>query len=179
MTKTVPWKSLLMGAVLALLILLLIALLVILTGAYNVAATDRHETPVAWALDTARINSVQGRADDLAVPRFTPAMIAAGAGEYKKMCEHCHGGVGTDAAEWSMGMLPNPPALAGAAKQWEPQEIFWMVKHGIKMTGMPAFRDLHDDEVLWNIAAFVKSMPEMSAADYASYASEGDQQHQD
>ena len=169
MSKSLSWKSILVGALLTLALLLLIGLLVVLTGAYNVAATDRHETPVAWALDTTRINSVQGRAADIEAPSLTPEMVTAGAGDYKTMCEHCHGGVGKDAADWSVGMVPNPPALAGAAKQWTAQEVFWMAKHGIKMSGMPAFGDTHRDETLWNIVAFVKALPKMGADEYAAY----------
>ena len=174
MLKPLSWRSALLGALAALVLLLLIALLVVLTGAYNVAATDRHETVVGWALDTTMENSVQSRAENLDEPvNFTPAMIAAGAGEYKAMCEHCHGGVGARAAEWSMGMVPNPPALARVADQWELGEVFWIVRHGIKMTGMPAFGDTHDPETMWNIAAFVKALPQMSAEQYAAFEAAG------
>lgn len=174
MLKILSWRSALLGALAMLVLLLLIALLVVLTGAYNVAATDRHETVVAWALDTTMENSVQSRAENLdEAVSFTPAMIAAGAGEYKAMCEHCHGGVGVQAAEWSMGMVPNPPALARVADQWEPGEVFWIVRHGIKMTGMPAFGDTHGAETIRNIAAFVKALPQMSAEQYAAFEAAG------
>jgi len=172
MPKSLSWKSMLAGALALLALLFLLALIVIFSGAYNVAATDRHETPVAWALETTRTNSVQGRAAGIRVPKMTPAMIAAGAGEYKSMCEHCHGGVGKQASEWSMGMVPNPPPLARAASEWAPEEVFWMIKHGIKMTGMPAFGDTHEDSAIWNAVAFVKAMPEMSAEQYMSYPAE-------
>lgn len=91
-----------------------VALLVVLTGGYNVAATDRHNPVVAWALDTTFHNSVRGRADGLTAPRFTPAMVQAGAGESKAMCQHCHGGVGADRAGRAQGTRPTPPALANA-----------------------------------------------------------------
>lgn len=163
-------KGILLGVVGTLVVLIAVALLVILTGAYNVAATDRHESPVAWALDTTMRNSVQGRAGDLEPPAsFTPAMITAGAGEYKAMCEHCHGGVGTEHAEWAAVMVPNPPPLARVAEDWTAAEVFWLVKHGVKMTGMPAFGPSHDDQTMWNIAAFVKALPNMTAEEYAAY----------
>lgn len=169
MFKTMRWKSLLAGALALLVLLAAIALTVVLTGAYNVAATDRHETPVAWALETTRIRSVQGQAAALDAPALTPTMVTAGAGEYKTMCEHCHGGVGKDAASWAVGMAPNAPPLAKAAEDWTAEEVFWMVKHGLKMTGMPAFGPTHDDATMWNITAFVKALPQMSAEDYAAY----------
>lgn len=167
MFKTLRWM--LLGALALLALLAAIGLTVVLTGAYNIAATDRHETPVAWALETTRIRSVQGQAAELAAPALTPAMVTAGAGEYKTMCEHCHGGVGKDAASWSVGMSPNAPPLAKVAGEWAPEEVFWMIRHGLKMTGMPAFGPTHDDATMWNITAFVKALPQMSAEEYAAY----------
>ena len=164
------WKGVIYGAVGVLLALILIGLLVILTGGYNVAATERHTTVGAWALDMNFRNSVQGHGSEITPPELTPAMVVAGAGEYKAMCAHCHGGVGEGRAEWAEGMRPKPPALAGAADEWSASEVFWLVKHGAKMTGMPAFGPTHDDATIWNIAAFVKAMPKMSEQEYASHA---------
>ena len=173
---SISWKSFFIGALAAVLLALLIALLVVLTGGYNVAATERHNPIAGWALDTTFRNSVQGHGDGIAAPEFTPAMVAAGAGEYKAMCAHCHGGVGETRAEWAEGMRPKPPALAGAADEWTGAEVFWLVKHGAKMTGMPAFGPTHDDRALWNITAFVKAMPAMPAEKYAAYSAEHGEQ---
>lgn len=169
---TIRWSSFALGALALFLLGLLIALLVILTGGYNVAATERHTALGAWALNTNFVNSVQGHADDIAAPELTRAMVDAGAPEYKLMCVHCHGGVGESRAEWAEGMRPKPPALAHAAQQWSASEVFWLIKHGAKMTGMPAFGPTHDEETLWNIVAFVKAMPEMREAQYTAYSSE-------
>lgn len=145
-------------------------LLVIVTGAYNVAATDPHAEAARWALETTMENSVKRRAADLNAPaRVTPAMIAAGAAEYKAMCQHCHGGPGVSRAEWAQGMLPLPPALGEEAAEWRTPELFWIVKHGIKMTGMPAFGPTHDDGTMWNIAAFVAQLPTMTTDRYAAF----------
>ncbi|WP_431470183.1 c-type cytochrome [Sphingosinithalassobacter sp. LHW66-3] len=167
-------KGVVYGAVGALVALILIGLFVVLTGSYNVAATERHTTVGEWALDTNFRNSVQGHGSDITAPELTPAMVAAGAGEYKAMCAHCHGGIGEGRAEWAQGMRPKPPALAGAADEWSASEVFWLVKHGARMTGMPAFGDTHDDRAIWNIAAFVKQMPEMSEDEYIAF---GEGQH--
>ena len=99
-------KGVIVGAVGMLLLLVLIALGVILTGGYNVAATDRHNPIIGWALSNTMENSVRNRASDgPAPPEFTLAMVKAGAGEYKAMCAHCHGGVGKAA--------PNGPGPCG------------------------------------------------------------------
>ncbi len=172
MFANLSWRSAAIGAVGMCLLLGLVALIVIETGAYDVAADERHETPVGWALATTMRNSVELRAGDIESPGFTPAMVAAGAREYKAMCQHCHGGVGAGRAGWAEGMRPKPPALARAADQWRSREIFWIVNHGIKMTGMPAFGGSHDEATLWNIAAFVDALPTMSAEQYAAYSAE-------
>lgn len=110
-------KNIILGTVGMLLVLTAIGLLLVLTGGYNVAATDRHNPIIGWALDTTMRNHVRGAADNLTAPaEITPAMIAPGAGEYQSMCEHCHGGVGASRAEWAGTMRPIPPALAHATQ---------------------------------------------------------------
>lgn len=164
------FKAAIVGALGMLLLLLLLGLLVVLTGGYNVAATERHTTVGAWALETNFTNSVQGSASDIVAPELTQNMVEAGAPEYKAMCSHCHGGVGSERAGWAEGMRPMPPALAHVAEEWSPAEIYWLVTHGAKMTGMPAFGPTHDEEAIWNITAFVKATPDMSEAQYAAYS---------
>ena len=155
------------GALGVLVLLALIGLFVVYTGAYNVAATEEHASLTRWAFDTTFHNSVEHRAEEIVAPEtVTPAMIAAGAAEYKSMCQHCHAGPGVERASWASGMRPKPPHLTEAAAEWEPEEVFWIIKHGVKMTGMPAFGPTHDDQTLWSIAAFVKELPAMTPERY-------------
>jgi hypothetical protein len=53
-----------------------------------------------------------------------------------------------------------------AAKEWSTAELFWIVKHGVKMTGMPAFGPTHSDERLWTVVAFLKQLPQISPEKY-------------
>lgn len=166
----------LVGGLGVLVVLGLAGLAVVYSGAYNVAASEDHASITRWAFDTTMHRSVRQRADD--VPRaeaVTPAMLAAGAGEYKSMCQHCHGGPGVEREKWADGMRPRPPHLAEAAAEWQAGEVFWIAKHGIKMTGMPAFGPSHDDATLWGIAAFVKELPAMTPERYAQLG--GNQGH--
>ena len=150
------------------LVAILILPILLYTGAYNVSAAAGHTAVGRWVLGTMMHNSVEARADTQP-PRFTEAMVRSGAGEYKSMCEHCHAGPGVSRAEWADGMTPLPPELTHEAREWSPGEIHWIVKHGIKMTGMPAFGPTHDDQTVWNITAFVKQLPEMSPQTYAAF----------
>ncbi|HEV7264749.1 MAG TPA: cytochrome c [Falsiroseomonas sp.] len=150
-----------------------VGLTVVYSGAYNVAATEEHASFTRWAFDTTFHNSVERRAADVTAPSaVTPGMIAAGAQAYKSMCQHCHAGPGVERAVWVSGMRPRPPHLAEAAAMWEPREVYWLVRHGVKMSGMPAFGPSHDDRTIWSIAAFVKELPAMTPDRYASLGGE-------
>jgi mono/diheme cytochrome c family protein len=157
------------GVVATLLLALIIGIWVAYSGAYNVAATEDHRSAVRWVLDTTMQNSVAGRASDIDVPSLSEEMIAAGARRYQSMCQHCHGGVGVEEGEWAQGMLPQPPHLPEVASQWKPNEVFWLAKHGVRMSGMPAFGPTHSDDELWEITAFVMRLPGMTPEQYAGF----------
>lgn len=155
-----------------LVVLLLVVLIVTHAGAYNVSAAVGHTAVERWALATMMRNSVQRRADAEAPPQFTTEMILSGAGEYKAMCQHCHGGPGISRAEWAKGIVPSPPDLTRSATEWTPSEVHWIVSNGIKMTAMPSFGATHEDDSIWNITAFVKQLPAMTPETYASFPSD-------
>lgn len=159
------------GVLVVLLTLLLAVLFMVYTGSYNIAATEDHSPFARWAFETTMKNSIERQAEGIEVPQFTDAMVSAGAGEYKSMCQYCHGGPGVEKKEWAKGMLPQPPHLPDVVDEWETNEIFWLVKHGAKMTGMPAFSASHDEQTLWNIVAFVERLPGMTAEEYARFES--------
>ncbi|GAA0588986.1 cytochrome c [Caenispirillum bisanense] len=143
---------------------------VIFTGAYNVAADDPHTAPVRWLLATARVNSVQARAEAAAVlaDLEAPERIAAGARLYAERCAACHGTPGAEPPEWARRMQPAPPAMDHAARFWAPHQIHWIIAHGFKATGMPAWREVLPEDALWALTAYVAATPGMTAADYDS-----------
>jgi len=157
------------GVALTILIAIIVVLGVAYTGAYNVAATQDHQPIVRWTLETTMRSSVAGRAEYVESPALTEAMVASGAKRYKAMCAHCHGGPGVEKSEWAKGMLPQPPHLPEVASKWKANEVYWLVKHGVRMSGMPAFGPTHSDDQLWEIAAFVKRLPGMTQGTYASF----------
>lgn len=171
------------GTVGILLLVLFVMLFVVYTGSYNVAASEGHTPLVRWMFTTTMHNSVSSRAAEIAAPEaFTDAEVREGAGKYKSMCQHCHGGPGVQKSEWAKGMLPQPPHLPDVVSEWETNEIFWLVKHGIKMSGMPSFGATHGDDTLWAITAFVKHLPGMTAETYAGFEashSRGNEQQSD
>lgn len=161
------------GFATAILLLLLSILVVIYTGWYDVAAGRGMHPLLAWALHTTMENSVRARAAAIAPPPGLPALAAQGFQDFDEMCAQCHGAPGKEANEIGNGLAPKPPSLKDAANLWSAAEVFWIVKNGVHMTGMPAFGPTHDDNRIWRIAAFVKSLPTLTAEQYDALQSEG------
>lgn len=157
------------GVIVTVLAQFAVGLVIALTGSYDIAASRDHTPMVRWFLDTTMHNAAKRMAADVGPqPASQQLDLAEGGAEYISMCEHCHGGPGVERAEWAKGILPVPPHLTEQAEEWQTEEIFWLVKHGIKATAMPAFGDSHTEATLWNIAAFVKQLPAMTKEEYAS-----------
>jgi mono/diheme cytochrome c family protein len=143
------------------------ALLYIYSGAYNVAATAPQGTFESWLYATVMQKSVKARARPIEAPPLEdPATIANGGRLYGQMCEMCHGGPGIKLSDLARGLRPQAADLVRAGQNWKPKELFWIVKNGITMTGMPAWGTTHGDEELWSVVAFVTRLPTMRYEDY-------------
>jgi mono/diheme cytochrome c family protein len=141
-------------------------------GFFNVAAVDPDNKIVAWALTHVREASIARRAPAKpAVNLDDPAIVQAGARAFAaRGCVACHGAPGADWAKFSEGMRPDAADLNEVAKELPAGEIFWAVKNGINMTGMPSFARIGvDDGEIWKIAAFVKKLPGIKPEDYKSW----------
>lgn len=141
--------------------------LLIYAGAYNIAADAPHTGPVYWLLINVRERSIAVRANGITLPADLgdQKRIAAGAGLYNEMCTSCHLGPGLERTEISQGLYPRAPELArGVAIS--PAEEFWVIKHGIKMTAMPAWGPTHNDTLIWDMVAFLQKLPKLTPAQY-------------
>ena len=149
------------------LVLLVAAAVAIYAGLYNIAADVPHTQPVYWLLETVRERSIAARARDIIVPNDLEDAnrISKGAGQYAEMCSGCHLAPGMKRTEISRGLYPRAPELRRKT-ELTPAEQFWVVKHGVKMTGMPAWGVTHDDELLWDVVAFVRKLPELTPEQY-------------
>ena len=152
--------------------------LVFYAGVYNIAADAPHTQPVYWLLKTVRERSIAARARDIVVPRdlADPKRIAAGGGQYAEMCSGCHLAPGMKRTEISRGLYPRAPELRRESPL-TPAEQFWIVKHGVKMTGMPAWGVTHDDELLWDVVAFLRKLPELTADQYQALVKSAPKSH--
>lgn len=148
------------------------------SGTYNVGADDQHTRPVHSLLETMRQRSIATRASKLQVPGDLQdaARITQGSGNYNAMCMGCHLAPGMADTEMSRGLYPSPPNLSRV--QVDAAEAFWVIKHGIKASGMPAWGESMDDEYIWNMAAFLQELPGLSAEQYQTMvASSGGHDH--
>lgn len=150
-------------------VLAILAAVFFFGGFYNVAASQDDPAIVKWALVKVRNASIARHAGDRAPG--DAANVQAGARQFlERGCVNCHGAPGFDWAKFSEGLHPDPPDLKEEVEGRSPEELFWIVKNGINMTGMPSFAQAgaQDDEI-WSIAAFVKKLPSVSDADYKTW----------
>ena len=137
------------------------------SGIYNIGADDHHTKPVFAVLQTLRNRSIHVRSDDIKVPNLDdPQLILKGAGQYAAMCTGCHLRPGQENSELRKGMYPQPPNLSKV--HVDPQDAFWIIKHGIMMSAMPAWGldGSHDDLTIWSMVAFIEKLPGMTPEQY-------------
>ncbi|MDQ2859481.1 MAG: cytochrome c [Pseudomonadota bacterium] len=139
----------------------------IYAGVYDIGADAPHMAPIYWLIEHLRDRSIAVRARGIKVPSdlADPSHIAAGAGLYAEMCSGCHLAPGMEKTEISQGLYPPAPEL-GHGVDLSPAETFWIIKHGVKLTAMPAWGRTHSDTLIWDMVAFVRKMPSLSAARY-------------
>lgn len=136
------------------------------SGAYNIAADNPHWPLTEWLMDAARDRSIAENSSDVVVPPLDDeSLIRSGAGNYDAMCIGCHLKPGVERSEASAGLYPAPPNLARRRTD-DAARTFWVIKHGIKMSGMPAWGKSMDDASIWGMVAFLQKLPGMSEADY-------------
>jgi mono/diheme cytochrome c family protein len=160
--------KLLKFAVLAVIVAVVLAVLGVYSGLFNVAADEPHWALTHRIIETLRERSIASRSSDIKVATNLddPKLIASGAGEYAEMCTGCHLAPGMEDTEMRTGLYPKPPNLAEDGAQRSAAQQFWIIKHGLKMSGMPAWGLTHDDERIWSMVAFVRKLPKLTPASY-------------
>jgi mono/diheme cytochrome c family protein len=134
-------------------------------GWYNIGADHPHWRLTTSIIETVRERSIERGAAELKIPDLTDQkLILKGAGQYAAMCTQCHLAPGKSDSEIRPGLYPRPPDLSKV--RVDPRIAFWVTKHGIKMTAMPAWGLGHDDATLWSIVAFVNKLPDLSPEAY-------------
>ena len=162
-----PVEAVLLGALAALIGAMAGGLALIGLGAVDVAASSPHTTPVYWATKIAMMQSVRRQAVSISAPaRFTEADVAQGFRLYETHCVACHGAPGVGPAAQAAGLMPPPPYLLEAPRDWTPAELYWIVRNGVKMTGMPAWDRTLSEADSWRLVAFLERLPGLDTRAY-------------
>lgn len=141
------------------------------SGAYPVAATERHTALGTWVLETAKRQSVRNHARGTAVPPLGDfRLVEEGARLFEGRCALCHGSPGSERQGFASAMNPAPPSLSDVVGRWTSAELHWITRHGLRMTGMPAWSmaqagGLTDGEI-WSVVALLNQLPTMDAERY-------------
>ncbi|MCZ6709965.1 MAG: cytochrome c [Gammaproteobacteria bacterium] len=143
------------------------AVVFVYSGVYDVSASIPHNAVSNWAMATTRQMSVERRAKDIAVPNLSDeALPHAGVNDFEAMCVGCHGAPGKQPGPAGQGLNPPAPDLQQVARERTPAELFWVIKHGVRMTGMPAWGATHEDEALWPVVALIMTLPDLDTDAY-------------
>ena len=146
-------------------------LLFLWSGVYSVAASRGHWAIMEWLLTFAMRNSVKTHALGIEAPPLdTSDLVTLGAGHFHSGCAFCHGAPGMPISPIAQGMLPPPPDLATQMRPWRDRELFWIVKNGIKYTGMPAWAAQQRDDEVWALVAFLRRLPALDPRGYRDLA---------
>lgn len=169
-----PMKQVALGIVIVPAVLTAGCALFVWSGVYDVAADRPHMAFTHMLLETMRDRSIAVRAKAIEAQNLDdPARIAEGAEHYAAMCADCHLAPGIGSTEIRTGLYPQSPDLAEHGIH-DPAQAFWVIKHGVKATAMPAWGKTHSDEEIWNLVAFVRGLPRMSPQEYRTMTRRND-----
>jgi len=151
-------------------------------GGYNVAADAPHWAATDYLFGEIRQRSIAAHSGAVQPPADLDAekRIGKGAVGYAEMCAGCHLSPGVVNTELREGLYPQPPDLVKTPAR-DPKHAFWVIKHGIKMTGMPAWGRSHKDDQIWSMVAFLRKLPDLSPQRYGALtagAKPGEHGHQ-
>ncbi len=151
---------------------------IVYAGIYNIGADSPHWRMTYLGLEQVRERAIEHQSRDIVPPRDlgSAGRIALGAGLYKEMCTGCHLGPGMEKTELSQGLYPAAPVFASATPR-SAQQQFWIIKHGVKFSAMPAWGVTHDDNLIWDMVSFIRTLPKMTPAQYEAALASAPEDH--
>jgi mono/diheme cytochrome c family protein len=163
----------LLGAAIALVLLVPLGTYAFVkSGAYNVAASHPHTKFTEWLTHEAMIHSVRRQSAGIQAPAHIGAQqVVRGFCTYETHCVACHGAPAVAREQWVAGMEPSPPYLLDATSKWTSSQLFWIARNGIKMTGMPSWRDSLSDGQIWDVVGFLEAMRDLPPQTYVQWRS--------
>jgi hypothetical protein len=144
------------------------------SGRAAVRADSEHHRLAHWLLETTRRNAVERQSQPIEVqlPGLVGDEMLAAVAAYEEMCAVCHAPPGREPTALARGLNPPPPDLR--RPDYSAKELFWVTRHGIRMTGMPAWGITHSDAALWALVALVVRFPGMTGIEYENLLAEAE-----
>jgi mono/diheme cytochrome c family protein len=136
------------------------------TGLSARPAPGATETAVARAI-RGIVTSQQARSLQNPIAR-TPDAVAAGLAHFADHCASCHANDGSGNTAIGRGLFPRPPDMRSPeTQQLSDGELFYIIEHGVRFTGMPAFGsdDGSSAEGSWQLVHFIRHLPALTAAE--------------
>lgn len=175
-------KKIILTVMVTLAILISGFLIYITTGSCDVSQLTPHNGLTKWVIRKTTHSSINKRMNENVVPADfnDTSRIILGFKHYDEMCTVCHGAPGMKPWEMAEGLYPKPPQIYKHKDQEDPQEFFWIIKNGIRMTGMPAYGPSHSDKKIWAITAFVtEKLNKMTPEEYLEWVKKYSSPEQD
>jgi len=166
--------------IISLVVVSIVGAIFIWFGIFNIAANDKHWDITTSILEITRDRSVSARSSDIKVPNLTGnERIAKAAPNYAAMCAQCHLAPGISKSELYEGLYPQPPVFNTQENSTrKPEETFWIIKNGLKMTGMPAWGIYNSDEQIWDLVAMLTKINKMTPEQYQKLVDAGEHTHE-
>lgn len=162
-------KRIVVSLVVAAAVVVVVALGAVNAGLFDVAASGQENALTRWVMRTTMEHSVRARAKEITVPSSSDSgLISIGFEHYDEMCVTCHSSPAGGRSEAGEGLNPPAPDLSASVRDWTPAELYWIISHGIKRTGMPAFAPTHEPNEVWAMVAFVERLSGMDSVQYAA-----------
>jgi mono/diheme cytochrome c family protein len=168
-------------SVLIIVVMVVLAALTLYSGMLSFAADEPHRDLTTRIIESARERSIASQSKKIEAPAnlSDAKLIGSGAGEYAAMCAACHLAPGMKDTELRLGLYPKPPKLAEHGSHRTAGQQFWIVKHGLKLSGMPAWGLTHDDQRIWSMVAFLRKLPELTPEAYQQLVESSGAHHHD
>jgi thiosulfate dehydrogenase len=161
------------GALAVIVIGLIAAYVLLQSGLIPANADAKPGGLELWAANTSLKATLRREAPQGANPvALTDASLIEGIRLYGQHCSLCHGTAAGDATASAVakGLYPTPPQLATEGVEDDPEgNSYWKIKHGIRLSGMPAWGGALNDRQMWAIALFLKHMDKLPAGPQAEW----------
>ncbi|WP_390905435.1 c-type cytochrome [Occallatibacter riparius] len=139
---------------------------VALVGASLAASFDLSAVPEPGRVETTVANEAknflvhrEARRSSIKEPSLTQSDLDNAQNVFGSECATCHGNDGRTPTDIGRGLYPRAPDLGNDEVQhWSDPEMFWIIRNGLRLTGMPAFGKQLTDQETWSLVRYLRTL---------------------